>query len=111
MAEKIRLVLADDHAIQRAGLASLLTLEPDLDVVAEASTGGEAVERVRTLKPDVVIMDIDMPGIGGLEATRQMTVLEQEKRVLVLTSHAETDTCCPCWRRGERVRAEDARRA
>ena len=91
MAEKIRLVLADDHAILRAGLAALLALEPDLDVVAEVSTGEEALERTKTLRPDVVVMDLDMPGMGGLEATRKIAALELETRVLVLTSHAETE--------------------
>ena len=100
MAEKIRLVLADDHAILRAGLSALLSLEPDMDVVAEVSTGEEAVERARTLKPDVVIMDLDMPGIGGLEATRQIAALEQETRVLVLTSHAETEYLLPVLEAG-----------
>jgi DNA-binding NarL/FixJ family response regulator len=91
MPEKIRLVLADDHAILRAGLSALLALESDLDVVAEVSTGEDAVERARTLRPNVVVMDLDMPGMGGLEATRQIAALEQETRVLVLTSHAETE--------------------
>jgi DNA-binding NarL/FixJ family response regulator len=91
MADKIRLVLADDHAILRAGLAALLALEPDLDVVAEVSTGEEALERTKTVRPDVVVMDLDMPGMGGLEATRQIAALELETRVLVLTSHAETE--------------------
>ena len=100
MAEKIRLVLADDHAILRAGLSALLSLEPDMDVVAEVSTGEEALERARTLKPDVVIMDLDMPGIGGLEATRQVAALEQETRVLVLTSHAEAEYLLPVLEAG-----------
>src|SRR5687768_7825621 len=100
MAEKIRLVLADDHAILRAGLSALLSLEPDMDVVAEVSTGEEAVERARTLKPDVVVMDLDMPGIGGLEATRQVAALEQETRVLVLTSHAEAEYLLPVLEAG-----------
>ena len=95
MAEKIRLVLADDHAILRAGLSALLSLEPDMDVVAEVSTGEEAVERARTLKPDVVVMDLDMPGIGGLEATKQIAALGQDTRVLVLTSHAEAEYLLP----------------
>ena len=95
MPETIRLVLADDHAILRAGLTALLSLEPDFDVVAEVSTGEEAVERARALKPDVVVMDLDMPGIGGLDATRQIAALEQDTRVLVLTSHAEAEYLLP----------------
>ena len=100
MAEKIRLVLADDHAILRAGLSALLSLEADMDVVAEVSTGEEAVERARTLKPDVVVMDLDMPGIGGLEATKQIAALEQDTRVLVLTSHAEAEYLLPVLEAG-----------
>ena len=100
MPEQIRLVLADDHAILRAGLSALLSLESDMDVVAEVSTGEEAVERARTLKPDVVVMDLDMAGIGGLEATRQIAALEQETRVLVLTSHAETEYLLPVLEAG-----------
>jgi DNA-binding NarL/FixJ family response regulator len=100
MPETIRLVLADDHAILRAGLSALLSLEPDMDVVAEVSTGEEALARARTLRPDVVVMDLDMPGMGGLEATRQIAALEQETRVLVLTSHAEADYLLPVLEAG-----------
>jgi len=87
----IRVLLADDHAVLRAGLKALLGLEPDLDVVGEAATGEEAVERARALRPDVVVMDLAMPGQGGLEATKQIASLGQGTRVLVLTSHAEEE--------------------
>lgn len=87
----IRVLLADDHAVLRAGLKALLGLEPDLDVVGEAATGEEAVERARALRPDVVVMDLAMPGQGGLEATKQIAALGQGSRVLVLTSHAEEE--------------------
>jgi DNA-binding NarL/FixJ family response regulator len=112
MPEKIRLVLADDHAILRAGLTALLELEPDLEVVAEVGSGEDAVERVRTLRPDVVVMDLDMPGIGGLEATRQIAGLEQPTRVLVLTSHVETEYLLPVLEAGgsgfvQKTNAED----
>jgi two-component system response regulator NreC len=89
--EKTRVLLADDHAVLRAGLKALLGLEEDIEVVAEASTGEEAVERAKALRPDVVVMDLAMPGAGGLEATRQIAALQQGTRVLVLTSHAEEE--------------------
>jgi len=91
MSDKIRVLLVDDHAVLRAGLEALLNLEPDLDVVGKASTGEEALERVRAVRPDVVVMDLGMPGMGGLEATRQIAAAESGARVLVLTSHAEEE--------------------
>jgi DNA-binding NarL/FixJ family response regulator len=100
MPEKIRIVLADDHAILRAGLAALLALEPDLEVVAEVATGEAAVEKATALRPGVVVMDLDMPGIGGLEATRRIAELGEERRVLVLTSHAEDDYLLPVLEAG-----------
>lgn len=100
MADLIRILLVDDHAILRSGLSALLELEPDLEVVGEASTGEEALERVKALRPQVVIMDIDMPGMGGLEATRQIQALELGTKVLVLTSHAEADYLLPVLEAG-----------
>lgn len=95
MDDTIRIIVADDHSILRSGLAALLDLEHDMQVVAEVGTGEEAVERAATLRPDVVIMDLDMPGIGGLEATRRIAALENAARVLVLTSHAENENLLP----------------
>lgn len=86
---KIRVLLVDDHAVLRAGLAALIDAEPDLEVVAEAAEGEEAVEKARKLSPDVVVMDLSMPGMGGLEATRRISALELGVKVLVLTAHAE----------------------
>ncbi|MGI9180848.1 MAG: response regulator [Longimicrobiaceae bacterium] len=100
MPEAIRIVLADDHVVLRSGLDALLSAEPDLRVVGQASTGEEAVERARTLKPDVVVMDLDMPGMGGLEATRQVAALGQDTRVLVLTMHAEEEYLLPVLEAG-----------
>ncbi|HET8655584.1 MAG TPA: response regulator transcription factor [Longimicrobiaceae bacterium] len=100
MADPIRVLLVDDHAVLRAGLEALLGLEPDLEVVGQASTGEEAVERVKAVRPDVVIMDLAMPGMGGLEATRQITALGQGTRVLVLTSHAEEEYLLPVLEAG-----------
>jgi two-component system response regulator NreC len=86
----IRILLVDDHLLLRAGLKALLDAEEDMKVVGEASTGEEAIEKVRFLKPDVVVMDLSMPGIGGLEATR-MIAQEGVSRVLVLTMHSEEE--------------------
>ena len=96
----IRILIVDDHAILRSGLSALLELEPDFDVVGEASTGEESLERAKALRPDVVIMDIDMPGMGGLEATRQLQALELGTRVLVLTSHSEAEYLLPVLEAG-----------
>lgn len=68
----IRIVLVDDHALMREGIATILSLQPDLEVVGLAGSGEEALDLVRTTGPDVVCMDVEMPGIGGLEATRQL---------------------------------------
>lgn len=100
MIEKIRILLADDHAVLRSGLKALLEMEPDLEVVGEAATGEEAVERVRELKPDVVVMDLSMPGAGGLEATRQIAAMGLDTRILVLTLHAEEEYLLPVLEAG-----------
>lgn len=91
MPDVIRILLVDDHAVLRAGLKALLDSEPDMRVVGEASTGEEGVERAKHLKPDVVVMDLSMPGMGGMEATRQITGLGLGIKVLVLTMHAEEE--------------------
>ena len=93
---KIRILLADDHSIMRVGLASLLSREKDMTVVGEAENGEEAVDKTRELKPDVVVMDLMMPGLSGAEATRLITSGEPGEaeagaaarpRVLVFTSY------------------------
>jgi DNA-binding NarL/FixJ family response regulator len=100
MPQKIRILLADDHAVLRAGLRALLDSEKELEVVGEAGTGEEAVERARLSRPDVVVMDLSMPGMGGLEATRQIAALNIGARVLVLTVHAEEEYLLPVLEAG-----------
>lgn len=100
MSKTVRILLADDHAVLRAGLRALLDAEPDLTVVGEASTGEEAIEKAKTLEPDVVVMDLSMPGIGGLEATRRIHQQEGKTRVLVLTMHAEEEFLLPVLEAG-----------
>ena len=85
---KIRLLIADDHAILRQGLRRILEEEDDMEVVGEAATGSEAVALVEKLNPDIVIMDISMPGQNGIEATRKISAAGDSK-VLMLTVHPE----------------------
>lgn len=87
--ERIRLLLVDDHQIVRAGLRMLFAAEPDMEIVAEAGSGAEALEAVRTLHPDVVIMDVAMPGMSGIEATRKIKELDPNVAVLALTMHED----------------------
>jgi len=82
----IRVLLVDDQGLVRAGFRMILRAEPDIEVIGEAADGQEAVERVRELRPDVVLMDIRMPEVDGIESTRRVTALPQPPRVLVLTT-------------------------
>lgn len=95
MADPIKVLLVDDHAMFRAGIRALLEAEGRVEVVGEAASGDEAVDRVRELKPDVVVMDLAMPGSNGLEATRRINALGLDTAVLVLTVHAEEEYLVP----------------
>ncbi len=85
----IRLLIADDHGVLRAGLRALLSAEPNLEVVGEAETGEEALHQAEALRPDVVLLDISMPGPGGIEVTRQIKARLPDVRVLILTVHED----------------------
>ena len=82
-----RIFIADDHEVVRKGLCALLQAEPNWEVCGEAADGRDAVEKVRELKPDAIILDIGMPGLNGLEATRQIMKDDPRARVLILTFH------------------------
>jgi len=83
----IKILIADDHKILRQGIITLLDSQPDLEIVGEAHDGKETVEKARQLKPDVVLMDIGMPNLNGLEATRQIKKHNPGTKVLILTIH------------------------
>jgi two-component system response regulator NreC len=100
MPQQIRILLVDDHAVLRAGLRALLEAEPGFLVVGEAGTGEEAVMKTPQLRPDVVVMDLSMPGMGGLEAVRQIAALGTTARVLVLTMHGEEEHLLPVLEAG-----------
>ncbi|MCX7839037.1 MAG: response regulator transcription factor [Anaerolineae bacterium] len=87
MSNKIRLLMVDDHEIVRAGLRMLLQTQPDIEIVAEASNGREAVARARELQPDVVLMDISLPDVDGFQATQQIKRALPQTAVLALTMH------------------------
>lgn len=88
---KIRVLIADDHAILRDGIRALLNLSDDMEVVGEAADGRGAVEQCRRLDPDVVLMDIAMPGLGGLEATLEIRKANPRTKILVLTQYEDRE--------------------
>lgn len=90
MGIKTRVLIADDHALVRQGIASFLQMSEECEVVGEASDGAEAIESVKKKKPDIVLMDISMPGLGGLEATIEIRKIAPDVKVLVLTQYEDT---------------------
>jgi DNA-binding NarL/FixJ family response regulator len=96
----VRVVLADDQPLVRAGLRVLIADTPDLEIVGEAGTGAQAVQLVRDVRPDVVVMDIRMPGMDGIEATRMITAGAETARVVVLTTFDDDDYVYAALRAG-----------
>jgi DNA-binding NarL/FixJ family response regulator len=85
----VRVLLADDHKLIRAGLVLVVQQQPDLSVIGEADDGRQAVQLVESLKPDVVVMDIGMPNLNGIEAARQITASRPDTAVVILSMHAD----------------------
>ncbi|MDX2733504.1 MULTISPECIES: response regulator transcription factor [Streptomyces] len=101
MADKIiRVLLVDDHQVVRRGLRTFLEIQDDIEVVGEAADGAEGVARSEELHPDVVLMDIKMPGTDGIEALRKLRELENPAKVLIVTSFTEQRTVVPALRAG-----------
>lgn len=97
---KIRLLVADDHTLFRRGIVGLLSAQPDMEVVGEAGSGEEAVRETVKLSPSVVLMDIGMPGVNGLEATREIRKQAPKVQVLMLTMHDREDYLFQALRAG-----------
>ena len=98
----IRVVIADDHRLFREGVASLLEHAPEVELVGQAATGDEAVELVSSLQPDIVLMDLQMPGMGGIQATRAITAAHPSVGVVMLTMFEDDDSVFAAIRAGAR---------
>jgi NarL family two-component system response regulator LiaR len=100
MTARIRVLLCDDHAIVRKGISALLVTQPDIEVIGEACDGAQVVAQAKTLQPDVILMDLVMPHLDGIEATRQITAQQPNAHILVLTSFAADDKVFPAIKAG-----------
>lgn len=98
--DSLRVLIADDHPVVRLGIRSLLESQPDIVVVGEAATGQEALEKAVALKPDLIVMDIAMPGMSGIDATRRIKEALPEVYILVLTMHDDEEFFFPVLRAG-----------
>lgn len=97
---RIRVLLVDDHQVVRRGLRTFLEVQDDIEVVGEAADGAEGVARAEELRPDVVLMDVKMPGTDGIEALRKLRELANPAKVLIVTSFTEQRTVVPALRAG-----------
>jgi NarL family two-component system response regulator LiaR len=100
MSEKIRVMIVDDHPVVRRGIQSLLAEEEDIQAVGEAVNGKDALEKVKSLKPDVILMDLVMPEMNGIEAIEKITASQPDARILVMTSFAADDKVFPSIKAG-----------
>jgi DNA-binding NarL/FixJ family response regulator len=100
--DSIRILIADDHPVFRYGLRALLSAEPTTEVVGEATTGEEAIEKALSLQPDVILMDLNMPGVNGIEATRRILAETPHVSILVLTMFDDDDSVFAAMRAGAR---------
>jgi DNA-binding NarL/FixJ family response regulator len=100
VADAIKVLLVDDHQVVRRGLRTFLEVQDDIEVVGEAADGAEGVDRAEELRPDVILMDVKMPGMDGVDALRRLRELDNPARVLVVTSFTEQRTVVPALRAG-----------
>ncbi len=100
MTRKIKILIADDHTLVRAGLAAFLKISDDFEVVGEAADGVEVIEAAKKLKPDVILMDIGMPTLGGLEATMEIKKILPDVKILILTQYDDTLYVRRCLKAG-----------
>ncbi|MBH5319789.1 response regulator transcription factor [Paenibacillus sp. GSMTC-2017] len=96
----MRILLADDHKMVRKGLQMFLSSQRDIELVGEASSGVEALEQISILSPDIILMDIRMPDMGGIDATKEITRLHPTVKVIILTSFSDQDHALPAIRAG-----------
>jgi DNA-binding NarL/FixJ family response regulator len=102
MTDRIQVLIADDHAHFRAGVRALLLTEADLEVIGEVATGEEAVEQATSLQPDVILMDLNMPGLNGIEAARRILQASPHIAILMLTMFEDDDSVFAAMRAGAR---------
>ena len=100
--DALRVLIADDHPLFRKGMRALLTVTPEIEVVGEAATGQETIELAATLQPEVIIMDLQMPGVNGIEATRQILQVSPHIRILVVTLFEDDESVFTALRAGAR---------
>src|SRR5215467_6667200 len=100
MAERITVLIVDDHDVVRQGIRAFLAAQPDLQIVGEAASGEEAIRLARDYIPDVVLMDLAMPGMNGVEATREVKRISPRTQIVVLTSYHDDEYIFPALRVG-----------